>query len=78
MALASFSRITVEDLPERVRSYSRHDVVVASEDPSELVTLEEVERRYVKKVMEAVNGNKVHAARILGIDRTTLYRKLGK
>jgi two-component system response regulator AtoC len=78
VALASFSRITVEDLPERVRSYSRHDVVVASEDPSELVTLEEVERRYVKKVMEAVNGNKVHAARILGIDRTTLYRKLGK
>ena len=38
--------------------------------------MEEVERRYVLRVMEAVQGNKTKAAQILGLDRKTLYRKL--
>jgi DNA-binding NtrC family response regulator len=42
----------------------------------ELVTLEEVERRYIRKVLDAVGGSKSTAARVLGLDRTTLYRKL--
>ena len=52
------------------------DVLVASDDPSELVSLEEVERRYILRVMEAVGGNKTLAAQRLGITRRTLYRKL--
>ena len=51
-------------------------MLVASDDPSELVPMEEVERRYVVRVLEAVAGNKTLAARILGFDRKTLYRKL--
>jgi hypothetical protein len=35
-----------------------------------------MERRYVRQVLEAVRGNKTHAARILGIDRRSLYRRL--
>ena len=50
--------------------------LVASDDPSELVPLEEVERRYILRVMEAVGGNKTLAAQVLGFDRKTLYRKL--
>ncbi|HEY4117917.1 MAG TPA: helix-turn-helix domain-containing protein [Byssovorax sp.] len=38
--------------------------------------MEEVERRYVLRVLEAAAGNKNHAARILGWDRKTLYRRL--
>ena len=49
---------------------------MASDDPSELVPLEEVERRYILRVLEAVGGNKTLAAQILGLDRKTLYRKL--
>lgn len=52
-----------------------HDEVV-SETPSELITLGEMERRYVRQVLTAVSGNKTHAARILGIDRRSLYRRL--
>jgi len=47
-----------------------------TEDASELVTLEELERRYIARVMELVQGNKVQATKVLGIDRSTLYRKL--
>jgi two-component system response regulator HydG len=76
VALTQFDHIVVEDLPERVRSYRRSDVLVAANDPSELVPLEEVERRYVLRVLEAAGGNKTVAAQILGLDRRTLYRKL--
>ncbi len=76
VALADCDQITVGDLPEKIRGYTPSHVVVASDDPTELVTMEEVERRYVLRVLESVNGNKTLAARILGFDRKTLYRKL--
>jgi DNA-binding NtrC family response regulator len=74
VALARFEQIAVDDLPEKIRDYRRSHVIVASDDPSELVPMEEVERRYVIRVMEAVGNNKTAAARILGIDRKRLYR----
>jgi two-component system response regulator AtoC len=76
VALTDHEQILVEDLPERIRDYGAGHVLVASDDPSELVPLEVVEQRYVTRVMEAVGGNKTLAARILGVDRKTLYRKL--
>jgi two-component system response regulator HydG len=76
VALARYEEITVDDLPEKIRAYRRSHVLVASDDPAELVPLEEVERRYVLRVMEAVRGNKTLAARVLGLGRKTLYRKL--
>ena len=76
VALARFEDLVVEDLPAQVRDHRPSHVLVASNDPSELVSLGEVERRYVERVMEAVAGNKRQAAQILGLDRATLYRKL--
>jgi two-component system response regulator HydG len=76
VALTRFEQVRVDDLPEKVRAYRRSHVLVTSDDPSELVPLEEVERRYLARVMEAVNGNKTAAARILGIERKRLYRML--
>jgi two-component system response regulator AtoC len=78
VALARYDEIAVEDLPDKIRSYRRSHVVVAADDPSELVSMEEVERRYIVRVLEAVGGNKTLAARVLGFDRATLYRKLAR
>ena len=64
--------------PTILKLYRRSDVLIASDDPSELGPLEEVERRYIARVMEAVSGNKTAAARILGIDRKRLYRMLDR
>ncbi len=76
VALTRHESITVDDLPERIRAYKVSHVLVATDDPEELVNLAEVEKRYIARVLGAVGGNKSSAAKILGIDRTTLYKKL--
>jgi DNA-binding NtrC family response regulator len=76
VALARYDLVTVDDLPEKIRAYRPSHVLIAAEDPSELVPLEEAERRYILRVVESVGGNKTLAARVLGIGRKTLYRKL--
>jgi two-component system response regulator HydG len=78
VALTRYDQIGVDDLPEKVRSYRSSHVIVAGDDPSELVRMEELERRYIVRVMEAVGGNKTAAARILGLDRKRLYRMLDR
>jgi DNA-binding NtrC family response regulator len=76
VALARFEHIVVDDLPERVQSHQSSQLVLGGDDPSELVPMEEVEKRYVLRVLEACAGNKTAAARVLGFERKTLYRKL--
>ena len=76
VALAQFDQIGVDDLPERIRDHKSARISVESNDPAELLPMEEVERRYILKVLEAVGGNKTLAAQVLGFDRRTLYRKL--
>lgn len=78
VALTRFETLVVEDLPESVRSGIRSDRGEDSRDPKELTTLEAVEMRYIRHVLDAVGGNKAEAARILGLDRKTLYRRLGR
>jgi DNA-binding NtrC family response regulator len=74
-----------EDLPERIRVGGTDAPTTAEETyaPSakemeerdgELLPLAVVERRHVARVLKATNGNKQAAARLLGIDRTTLQR----
>ena len=45
-------------------------------NPDELVSLEELERRHVLRVLESCGGQKTRAATVLGINRTTLWKKL--
>ncbi|NJK88791.1 MAG: sigma-54-dependent Fis family transcriptional regulator [Myxococcales bacterium] len=74
VALTRFSEITVDDLPERLRDYRVARNVLDA--VPELVSLEEVERFHIERVLKAVEGNKSRAATILGVDRRTLYRKV--
>jgi DNA-binding NtrC family response regulator len=78
VALTRSESIGSADLPEKIRNYRTSHVLVAATDPSELVPLEEVEKRYILRVLEAVGGNKTLAAQVLGLDRKTLYRKLDR
>lgn len=76
VALAEYEQVMVSDLPEKVQAFESKHVLVASGDASELVSLEEVERRYILRVVEAVGGNRSRAAEVLKVDRKTLYTKL--
>lgn len=76
VALTAYDQLGVDDLPEKIRDYRPSQVLLASDHPSELVTMDEIERRYILRVLDVVSGNKSLAAQILGFDRRTLYRKL--
>lgn len=76
VALTAYDQIGVDDLPEKVRDYRPSQILLTSDHPSDLLSMEEVERRYILRVLDVVSGNKSLAAQILGFDRRTLYRKL--
>jgi two-component system response regulator HydG len=75
VALARYDQIACDDLPEKLRRHPDH-VVVSADEPSELMTLDQLEMRYIHRVLKMLNGNKSRAAQIMGLDRRTLYRKL--
>jgi len=76
VALARFDEITLDDLPPKIRERHATEVYTPSDDPNELPPIDTVEERYIRKVLAAVGGNKTLAAKVLGFDRRTLYRKL--
>ena len=76
VVLTRYEKISVDDLPEKIRNYKTSQFLVGSDNPSELVPIQEVEHRYILHVLKTVGGNKTLAARVLGLDRKTLYRKL--
>jgi len=67
--------IGVEDLPAHLVARGESAIVLAQALARQF-TLRDLEREYIGKVLETTHGNKTEAARILGVDRTTLYRKL--
>jgi DNA-binding protein Fis len=52
------------------------DLVIDDTSNVGLITVDELERRYIERVLAITAGNKSRAAQILGFDRRTLYRKI--
>jgi two-component system response regulator HydG len=77
LALARGDEITLDDLPSKVRRPAGALAEVDLAEAPEIVSLEEMERRYILRVVRMVGSKKV-AAEMLGIDRSTLYRKLDR
>ncbi|MBI2999370.1 MAG: sigma-54-dependent Fis family transcriptional regulator [Deltaproteobacteria bacterium] len=73
--LGKGEQINVTDLPPQLLARSNRAVSLG-EAIARGYTLKDLEREYIKKVLEATGENKTEAATILGVDRTTLYRKL--
>lgn len=76
VTLSEGTKLRIEDLPDSIRNYQSRTMVIASDKPEELRSLEEVEKRYILHVLDTVDGNRTVASKILGLDRKTLYRKL--
>jgi DNA-binding NtrC family response regulator len=73
--LAEDNVITVDDLPENLLTAPTTGGPAATADPRQL---EEVERRHVEDVLRQEKGNKLRAAKVLGVSRRALYRLLAK
>jgi DNA-binding NtrC family response regulator len=83
VAFAQGDRIEVHDLPERIRRHDRGIEYTGHHNDAggllvgrKLPTLRELEERYVRYVLEQMDGNKSRTASHLGIGRRTLYRYL--
>ncbi len=64
-----------EDL---VNVIERASAEISRGEPGSIPSLDEIERRHITRVLTAAHGNKTLAARILGVDRKTLHRKLSQ
>ena len=76
VAMCGGDEIDPSHLPVKVINHQPARLELSTSDPATMITLDEMERRYVRQVLASVNGNKTHAARVLGIDRRSLYRRL--
>ncbi|MHB1169095.1 MAG: sigma-54-dependent transcriptional regulator [Longimicrobiales bacterium] len=74
--LSKGDAVDVDALPSRITSPEATPLV--SERPATNPTLELIERAYILWVLQAEGGNKAKAAEVLGIDPSTLYRKLNR
>jgi DNA-binding NtrC family response regulator len=72
VALGSGPVLQVEDLPSSLPHGSRKPMTPSDE----LLPLDELERRAILRALQESGGDKLAAARVLGIGKTTLYRKL--
>jgi DNA-binding NtrC family response regulator len=74
VALAESDLIGPEDLPPAMRERKSQDRLATA--VAQGLTLDQLEREFIERVLDAEGGNKTRAALRLGLDRKTLYRKL--
>lgn len=75
--IAAGRQIVENDLPDSVRSQAS-DAQVGQIELSLPLSLEEVEKTVISQTLALTGGDKAKAARLLGIGRKTLYRRLGQ
>lgn len=77
IALCPKTFIDIDDLPKYLEErYARGES--SPVESNRFLSLDELEKQHIKRVMEAYQGNIQQTARILGVSRYTLYRKLKK
>jgi DNA-binding NtrC family response regulator len=72
VALGSGPILHVGDLPSNLQ----YPTTERAPEKDEILPLEELERRAILRTLRETGGDKLSAARMLGIGKTTLYRKL--
>jgi DNA-binding NtrC family response regulator len=78
LVLSDSDEIGIEDLPFTSEERAcREDVaqVLLRSAAERRLTLRELEDHYIDQILQLTGGNKVQAAKVLGIDRKTLYRR---
>ena len=74
VALTATDVIDTDALPPQLRDQKNDDALASA--AARRLTLAELEREYIERILDDEGGNKTRAAQRLGLDRKTLYRKL--
>ena len=74
-AMSSSNELQVRDLPTQIYG-APLDLKGMSQPSNGIVPIAELEKQTILNALAQVNGDKMMAARLLGIGKTTLYRKL--
>jgi two-component system response regulator HydG len=77
-AVAVSRRTVITQRELRLEAGSRAKSAPPDYGPAELISLDELERRQIRRVLEMMGGNRERAARALGMSRSTLYRRLAE
>ena len=77
VALTEHDTIVIDDVRDHERAVLGNDELDLADAARRHLSLAHIELSYIRQVIAAVDGNMAQAARVLGIDRRTLYRKLG-
>lgn len=77
LAISGQSDIEIHHLPQGISNY-KPVYTPSVPSPSPTQTLEDNEREYIMTVLKSVDGNKTQAAKIIGIDRVSLWRKINR
>lgn len=83
VVMATGSKIGLADLPEKVKLLapvqSAHPPATENFSPPQpILNLDQQERSLILRALEEARGNRAEAARLLGISRRTLYRRLAE
>jgi two-component system response regulator AtoC len=79
MALHQTDEITMQHLPTEITASRAMEPVIKEQiEKKTFVTIEELEEKYIREVLNYTGGNKTRAAKILGIHPTSLFRKIKK
>jgi len=76
--MADGSVIRAEDLPEQLFTHPSPRLAIAYEANAALRSLQEVEADHIRNVLQRLEGNQTQAAKVLGISRSTLWRKMSE
>src|SRR5579864_292285 len=75
-AMSSSQLLNVSDLPPQIRNSSLQVVSIAAGVKARIMTLAELEKQAIVTALSQLDGDKLTTAKMLGIGKTTLYRKL--
>lgn len=76
VALTEHDTILLEDLAQLTQLPNNDSLL--NQATTLPMSLADLETAYIRRVLDMTQGNKAQTAKILGIDRGTLYRKLGE
>ena len=78
LALSDANEISAEDFLLTADSKPAQPTHLLRSAAQNRIPLSELEDRYIEEIMQITGGNKVQAAKILGVDRKTLYRRAAR